>query len=297
MVPKEILKKVRQIEITTRGLVNDVFSGEYHSVFKGRGMEFAEVREYQIGDDIRTIDWNVTARMGHPYVKVFEEERELTVMLLVDASGTEEFGALGPFKVDIAAEICALLALSAIKNNDKVGLIIFTDRIEKFVPPKKGKSHVLRVIREVLYHEPEGRGTDPRAALEYLGRVTRRRSVVFFLSDFLGEPYENPEFRKALKIANRRHDLVAFSLTDPREVEMPNVGLVELEDLETGETVLVDTTDGLFREEFSQVANQAVEERNRMFRTLGVDHVALRTDQSYVQPLVRFFRMRAKRLR
>lgn len=297
MVPKEILKKVRQIEISTRGLVNDVFSGEYHSVFKGRGMEFAEVREYQIGDDIRTIDWNVTARMGHPYVKVFEEERELTVMLLVDASGTEEFGALGPFKVDIAAEICALLALSAIKNNDKVGLIIFTDRIEKFVPPKKGKSHVLRVIREVLYHEPEGRGTDPRAALEYLGRVTRRRSVVFFLSDFLGEPYENPEFRKALKIANRRHDLVAFSLTDPREVEMPNVGLVELEDLETGETVLVDTTDGLFREEFSQVANQAVEERNRMFRTLGVDHVALRTDQSYVQPLVRFFRMRAKRLR
>ncbi len=297
MVPKEILKKVRQIEISTRGLVNDVFSGEYHSVFKGRGMEFAEVREYQIGDDIRTIDWNVTARMGHPYVKVFEEERELTVMLLVDASGTEEFGALGPFKVDIAAEICALLALSAIKNNDKVGLIIFTDRIEKFVPPKKGKSHVLRVIREVLYHEPEGRGTDPRAALEYLGRVTRRRSVVFFLSDFLGEPYETPEFRKALKIANRRHDLVAFSLTDPREVEMPNVGLVELEDLETGETVLVDTTDGLFREEFSQVANQAVEERNRMFRTLGVDHVALRTDQSYVQPLVRFFRMRAKRLR
>ncbi len=297
MVPKEILKKVRQIEISTRGLVNDVFSGEYHSVFKGRGMEFAEVREYQIGDDIRTIDWNVTARMGHPYVKVFEEERELTVMLLVDASGTEEFGALGPFKVDIAAEICALLALSAIKNNDKVGLIIFTDRIEKFVPPKKGKSHVLRVIREVLYHEPEGRGTDPRAALEYLGRVTRRRAVVFFLSDFLGEPYENPEFRKALKIANRRHDLVAFSLTDPREVEMPNVGLVELEDLETGETVLVDTTDELFRREFGEVANRTVEERNRMFRTLGVDHVALRTDQSYVQPLVRFFRMRAKRLR
>ncbi|NOZ56067.1 MAG: DUF58 domain-containing protein [Calditrichaeota bacterium] len=297
MVPKEILKKVRQIEISTRGLVNDVFSGEYHSVFKGRGMEFAEVREYQIGDDIRTIDWNVTARMGHPYVKVFEEERELTVMLLVDASGTEEFGALGPFKVDIAAEICALLALSAIKNNDKVGLIIFTDRIEKFVPPKKGKSHVLRVIREVLYHEPEGRGTDPRAALEYLGRVTRRRAVVFFLSDFLGEPYENPEFRKALKIANRRHDLVAFSLTDPREVDLPNVGLVELEDLETGETVLVDTTDELFRREFGEVASQAVEERNRMFRTLGVDHVALRTDQSYVQPLVRFFRMRAKRLR
>ncbi len=297
MVPKEILKKVRQIEISTRGLVNDVFSGEYHSVFKGRGMEFAEVREYQIGDDIRTIDWNVTARMGHPYVKVFEEERELTVMLLVDASGTEEFGALGPFKVDIAAEICALLALSAIKNNDKVGLIIFTDRIEKFVPPKKGKSHVLRVIREVLYHEPEGRGTDPRAALEYLGRVTRRRAVVFFLSDFLGEPYENPEFRKALKIANRRHDLVAFSLTDPREVDLPNVGLVEREDLESGETVLVDTTDELFRREFGEVASQAVEERNRMFRTLGVDHVALRTDQSYVQPLVRFFRMRAKRLR
>lgn len=294
---RDILKKVRQIEITIRGLVNDVFSGEYHSVFKGRGMDFAEVREYQVGDDIRTIDWNVTARMGHPYVKVFQEERELTVVLLVDASGTEEFGALGPFKKDVAAEICALLALSAVKNNDKVGLAIFTDRIEKFVPPKKGKAHVLRVIREVLYHEPENRGTDPRTALEYLGRVLRRRSVVFFISDFLGEPYRTEEFRRALRIANRRHDLVAISLTDPRELELPNVGLLELEDLETGDTVLVDTTDAQFREEFWRLANDAVVERDRMFQTIGVDHVPLLTDRSYVAPLVRFFRMRARRFR
>ncbi len=294
---RDILRKVRQIEITIRGLVNDVFSGEYHSVFKGRGMDFAEVREYQVGDDIRTIDWNVTARMGHPYVKVFQEERELTVVLLVDASGTEEFGALGPFKRDVAAEICALLALSAVKNNDKVGLIIFTEDVEKFVPPKKGKAHVLRVVREVLFHKPQGRGTDPRGALEYLGRVVRRRSVVFFISDFLGELYRDDEFRKALRIANRRHDLVAISLTDPREIELPNVGLLELEDLETGETVLVDTTNAEFRDEFWRRANDAVVERDKMFQTIGVDHVPILTDRSYVAPLVRFFRLRARRFR
>jgi|YelNatPaOPRAMG01_1025707.scaffolds.fasta_scaffold00010_112 uncharacterized protein (DUF58 family) len=296
-IRREILKNVRRIEITIRGLVNDVFSGEYHSVFKGRGMDFAEVREYQIGDDVRTIDWNVTARMGHPYVKVFQEERELTVVLLVDASGTQEFGALGPFKKDVAAEICALLALSAVNNNDKVGLLIFTDRIEKFVPPKKGRSHVLRVVREILYHKPVGRLTDPRTALEYLGRVIRRRSVVFFVSDFLGEAYRTEEFAKALRIANRRHDVVAISLTDPRELQLPDVGLLELEDLESGETVLVDTTDAEFREEFWRLSNDSVLQRDRMFQTIGVDHVPIYTDQPYVAPLVRFFRMRARRFR
>ncbi|MDZ7372754.1 MAG: DUF58 domain-containing protein [candidate division KSB1 bacterium] len=294
---REILRRVRQIEITIRGLVNDVFSGEYHSVFKGRGMDFAEVREYQVGDDVRTIDWNVTARMGHPYVKVFQEERELTVVLLVDASGTEEFGALGPFKRDLAAEICALLALAAVKNNDKVGLLIFTDRTEKFVPPKKGRAHVLRVVREILYHEPQGRQTDPRGALEYLGRVVRRRSVVFFVSDFLGDVYRSEEFARALRIAHRRHDVVAISLTDPRELELPNAGLLELEDLESGHTVLVDTTDADFRESFCKLANEAVIERYRLFQTIGIDHVAIRTDQPYVAPLVKFFRARARRFR
>ena len=203
MIPKEILKKVKRIEIQTRGLVNDTFSGEYHSVFKGRGMEFAEVREYQIGDDVRTIDWNVSARMGRPFVKVFDEERELTLMLLVDVSSSWNFGTVQQMKGEIATEICALLAFSAIKNNDKVGLIIFTDRIEKFVPPKKGKTHVLRVLRELLYHEPQGRGTDIKLALEYMNRVINRRAVVFLASDFISENYE-----KAMQIANKRHDVV-----------------------------------------------------------------------------------------
>ena len=246
MIPKEILKKVKRIEITTRGLVNDVFSGEYHSVFKGRGMEFSEVREYQIGDDIRTIDWNVTARMGHPFVKIFEEERELTVMLIVDVSSSGNFGTHSRMKGEIAIEICALLAFSAIKNNDKVGLIIFTDAIEKFIPPKKGKSHVLRVLRELLYHEPKGRQTDIGKTLEYLNRVTKRRSVVFLVSDFINTGYE-----KALQIANRRHDIVAITVTDPREMNMPDVGFIRLEDAETGEVVLVDTSYDMWRGKYS----------------------------------------------
>ncbi|OQX88612.1 DUF58 domain-containing protein, partial [candidate division KSB1 bacterium 4484_87] len=261
MIPKEVLKKVKRIEIATRGLVNDVFSGEYHSVFKGRGMEFSEVREYQPGDDIRTIDWNVTARMGHPFVKVFEEERELTVMLLVDVSSSGEFGTFERMKAEIATEICALLAFSAIKNNDKVGLIIFTDQIEKFIPPKKGKSHVLRVIRELLYHKPEGTKTDISSALEYLNRVTRRRSVVFLVSDFISSDYD-----KALQIANRRHDIVAITVTDPREVEMPNVGFVELEDAETGEIVLVDTSVGSVRQLYQRNTTKEIESREKLFR-------------------------------
>jgi len=292
LIPKEILKKVKRIEITTRGLVNDVFSGEYHSVFKGRGMEFAEVREYQIGDDIRTIDWNVTARQGRPYVKVFEEERELTVMLLVDVSSSGEFGTFEQMKGEIAAEICALLAFSAIKNNDKVGLIIFSDQVEKYVAPKKGKSHVLRVIREILYHEPQGTQTNIAEALEFLSRVTRRRSVVFLVSDFLSSGYE-----KALQIANKRHDIVAVTISDPREIDLPNVGFIELEDAETGETFLVDTSSLDVRNDFTDATNTAVQEREKLFRSLNVDYIDIRTDQSYIEPLIRFFRMRAKRFR
>ncbi len=292
MIPKEILKKVKRIEIQTRGLVNDVFSGEYHSVFKGRGMEFAEVREYQIGDDVRTIDWNVTARMGHPYVKIFEEERELTVMLVVDVSSSGEFGTFEQMKGEIAAEICALLAFSAIKNNDKVGLIVFSEDVEKYVAPKKGKSHVLRVVREILYHEPQGHQTNIAAALEYLSRVTNRRAVVFLVSDFISSGYE-----KALQIANKKHDIVAITVTDPREIDLPNVGFIELEDAETGETFLVDTSDVNFRQDFMTRTLESVAARAKMFRSMNVDHIDIRTDKSYVDPLIRFFKMRAKRFR
>lgn len=292
MIPKEILKKVRRLEIQTRAIVNDVFSGEYHSVFKGRGMEFAEVREYTYGDDIRNIDWNVTARAGSPYIKVFDEERELTVMLLVDVSSSGDFGTHEQMKGEIAAEICALLAFSAIKNNDKVGLIIFTDRIEKFVPPKKGKKHVLRVLREVLYHRPAGHGTNITTALDYLNRVITRRAVVFLVSDFLSEGYD-----KALRVASQRHDLVAIPITDPREADIPNVGLVELEDAETGETYMLDTADPENRKAFAREAARRGLLREKTLRSMNVDPVDVRTDQPYLEPLIRFFRKRAKQLR
>jgi len=255
-------------------------------------MEFSEVREYLPGDDIRTIDWNVTARMGHPFVKIFEEERELTVMLVVDVSSSSAFGTVSQMKSEIAAEICALLAFSAIKNNDKVGLIIFSEGIEKFVAPKKGKSHVLRVIREVLFHQPQGSRTDIGQALEYLSKVSRRRSVVFLISDFLSSGYE-----KALQIANKRHDIVAISLTDPRELELPDVGFIELEDAETGETWLLDTADEGTRRAFSKRAQQGRGGRQKLFRSMNVDQVEINTRASYVEPLIRFFKMRAKRYR
>ncbi|MCK5739002.1 DUF58 domain-containing protein [bacterium] len=293
---KEILKQVKRIEIQTRGMVNEVFSGEYHSVFKGRGMEFAEVREYQIGDDIRTIDWNVTARMGKPFVKVFEEEREMTVMLLVDISSSGQFGTANQMKGDVAIEMCALLAFSAIKNNDKVGLIIFTDRIEKFIPAKKGKSHVQRVLRELIYYSDpanvQGSGTDIAAALEYLSRITTRRSTVFLISDFLNSNYE-----KALQIANKRHDVVAFSITDPREVSMPNVGFIELEDAETGEVILVDTADAEFRSDYLAENEEQKMAREKLFRRMKVDYIDIlaRGTQPYIEPLIRFFKMRTRR--
>lgn len=255
-------------------------------------MEFTEVREYQVGDDIRSIDWNVTARMGHPFIKVFEEERELTVMLIVDVSSSGNFGTFERMKGEIAIEICALLAFSAIKNNDKVGLIIFTDEIEKFIPPKKGKAHVLRVLRELLYHEPKGTKTNIGGALEYLNRVSRRRSVVFLVSDFMNSGYE-----KALQIANRRHDIVAITVTDPREVDLPDVGFIELEDAETGETVLVDTSYAEVRNLYRKQSSDEIQTRLKLFKSINVDHIDIRTDQPYIEPLIRFFRMRAKRFR
>ncbi len=292
MIPAEILKKVKRIEIRTRNLVNTIFAGEYHSVFKGQGMAFAEVREYQVGDDIRTIDWNVTARMSDPYVKVFDEERELTVMLMVDASASGDFGTVEQMKGEVGVEICALLAFSAIQNNDRVGLIVFTDEVELFIPPKKGKKHVLRVIRELLYFRPKRRATNLGVALEYLNRVTRRKSVAFLVSDFMAEGYE-----KALRIANKRHDLVAIALSDPREVDLPDIGIVELEDAETGEGVWVDFGDSEVRRLFSNMAIETAQKRTQMFRKVGVDTVEIGMQEPYTEPLMRFFKRRSQKRR
>lgn len=289
-IPREILKQVRRIEIRTRGLVNEVFSGEYHSAFKGRGMSFAEVREYQYGDDIRNIDWNVTARSGTPFVKVYEEERELTVMLVVDVSASGQFGSRERLKGELGVEICALLAFSAIKNNDKVGLIIFSDRIEKLVPPRKGRRHVLRVLRELLYHEPEGRGTDIEGALEYLTHVQRKRAVAFLVSDF-----QDQGFERALAVAGRRHDMVAIRIGDRREEELPPVGLVELEDPETGERLVVNTSDPDFRRTFSEEVRRTRADLDRSLRRSKVDVIDVVTGRPYVRPLMRFFDERGRR--
>jgi uncharacterized protein (DUF58 family) len=290
MDTKQILRNVRQIEIRTRGLVNQLFSGEYHSVFKGRGMEFSEVREYQFGDDVRTIDWNVSARFNHPFVKVFEEERELTVMLLVDMSGSQDFGTGVRRKRDIAAELCAVLAFSAIKNNDKVGMIIFTDRIEKFIPPKKGRSHILRIIRDIIAFNPEGSGTSLRAALEYFNHVIKKRSIAFLVSDFMDNDYDRP-----LKIVARKHDLIAVQLNDPREKELPDVGLVKLRDAETGVERWVDTSLSSVRSAYGQAWLRRLEVRERQFLTSNVDSISIDVQQGYLQPLVEFFRMRERR--
>lgn len=291
MLPKDLIKKIRRIEIRTRNLVNDVFSGQYKSIFKGRGMEFSEVREYQPGDDIKIIDWNVTARAGKPYVKVFDEERELTVILMVDASSSGEFGTTDRMKGEIAAEICALLALSAIKNNDKVGLLIFTDQVEKFIPPKKGKEHVLRVVRELLYFRPVNQKTDINCALEYVGRVINRKSIMFLVSDFYTSGYE-----KALKIANKKHDIIAVVIRDPREMSLPDVGYVVLEDAETGEEVMVDTSSLQVRNAYSMFASRDREELSRIFLSCNIDSINIDTDKSYVEPLVKFFQSRAKKI-
>jgi len=290
VIPKEILDKVRLIEIRTRNMMNNLFAGEYHSVFKGRGMEFAEAREYQPGDDVRHIDWNVTARVGSPFIKVFDEEREMTVMLLVDVSASGAFGSQQQMKGEVGVEVSALLAFSAIQNNDRVGLLIFTDEVEVFVPPKKGRKHVLRVIRELLYFQPQGRRTSIAGALEYLGRVLHRRSVVFVVSDFQDVGYET-----ALRHLSRRHDLIAVSLSDPREWRLPDVGFINLQDAETGEQVLVDSGHQGVREFYAAEQEAAVERRGVLFRKTGVDEIAIDATKPYVDPLIHFFRARMKR--
>jgi uncharacterized protein (DUF58 family) len=290
MISKDILKKIQHIQIHTRRLVNEAFVGEYHSVFKGRGMEFDEVREYQPGDEIRTIDWNVTARMGRPFIKRFVEERELTVMLLVDVSASENFGSIKHLKNEVATEICSMITLSAIRNNDKVGLIMFTDKIEKFIPPKKGTKHVVRVIRELMCSNPTGKGTNISIALEYLNKICPRRSISFIVSDFITHDYEH-----ALRIANKKHDTIAVTLVDPREQELPNVGFIELKDAESGQILLIDTANPVARKEFNSLYNQQRQERSRLFRSMGVDEITINTNKHYVEPIIRFFRMREKR--
>lgn len=296
MLTKDLLKQVKQIEIRTRGLVNEVFSGEYHSVFKGRGMEFSEVREYQVGDDIRTIDWNVTARFGHPYVKIFEEERELTVMLLVDMSGSLMFGTTDKTKQQIAAELSAILAFSALKNNDKVGLILFTDKIEKFIPPKKGKTHALRIIREVLSIDiPENteslrKQTNLRQALEYFNHAIKKRAIAFVISDFLDVGYE-----KILRIVGKKHDLIGVIIKDRRENELEDFGLIKFVDAETGEYRYIDTNDKDFKINFNETLKTIEEYRKSIFVSSRLDSIEIQTGKSYVKPLVDFFRMRERR--
>lgn len=297
MIPKDILEKVRRIEITTSRLVTDVFAGQYHSVFKGRGMEFDEVREYQIGDDIRSIDRNVTARTGRPHVKKFVEEREMTVMVMVDASRSAQFGTVHQLKSKLAAELAAVLAFSATRNNDKIGLIIFTDQIEKFIPPRKGLRHVLRVIREILYFKPSGRSTDLVRALNFLNQVTKRKSVSFILSDFYPSTLmTNLSFKQALSIANKRHDVIAITLNDPREMKLPSCGLIALEDAETGEARLVDTGDKALCEQYHKNALQRIKERELFFRSIGVDQINVSTEGGYVHEIAKFFIKRRKRL-
>ena len=290
METSELLKKVRKIEIRTKGLVNQLFSGEYHSVFKGRGMAFSEVREYQFGDDIRTIDWNVSARFDHPYVKVFEEERELTVMLLVDVSGSGEFGTVQQMKKDVAAELCAVLAFSALTNNDKVGVIFFSDMIEKFIPPKKGRTHILRIVRELLDFKPQHRRTKIGEGLRYLTSAIKKRSIAFLVSDFLDDGYED-----ALKIAAKKHDLIGVKLYDPREVSLPPVGLLRVLDAESGEAMWVDAGDAVVRSRYARWWNESAERQGKMFRRNGVDSIDIRIDQSYIAPLMAFFKSREKR--
>ncbi len=291
LTTKELLKKVRQVEIKTRGMVNHVFSGEYHSVFKGRGMEFSEVREYQYGDDIRSIDWNVSARYDKPFVKIFEEERELTVMLAVDMSRSEQFGSLAAMKNEIATELCAVLAFSAIRNNDKVGIVLFTDRIEKFIPPKKGKSHILRIVRELLSFEPVGSGTNIQAALQYINNVIKKRAITFLLSDFIDSGYDN-----ALRIVSKRHDLIAVTMHDPRERELPKVGMIKMRDAESGAERWVDTDNVFVRHALSDYWQRHEEKLKRSFLTAKVDRITIRIDQPYIKPLVDFFKLREQRL-
>jgi len=294
MISAELMKQIRRIEIRTRRLVDDSFAGEYHSIFKGRGMAFDEVRPYQPGDEIRSIDWNVTARTGDPYVKRYVEERELTVMLVVDASASGDFGSVRRFKRELAAELSAVLAFAATTNNDRVGLMIFTDQVELFIPPRKGRTHVLRLVRELLAFEPRGKGTDIRRALDETNRILKRRSIVFLISDFLAEP---DDYRRSLAVTNRRHDVIAVELHDPLERQMESVGLITLEDPETGELLWVDTGSRAWRDAFSARAARQVAASRQAFNQARVDRIAIGTDEDYAAPLTTFFQDRARRLR
>jgi uncharacterized protein (DUF58 family) len=287
----EILKKIRTLEIKTKGLVETAFAGDYHSVFKGRGMNFEDVREYQPGDEIRAIDWNVTARLGNAFIKKFTEERELTVMLIVDVSASGNFGSATQSKRELAAEVACLLAFSAIRNNDKVGLILFTDRVELFIPPKKGRSHTLRLIREILFFQPEGRGTDPALALDYLNKLVTRRAVVFFISDF-----QAPYFSHALAVSGRRHDFIAIHIQDEREKVLPNIGIITLEDAETGEQIELNTRDRAIRTRFGDLADEHSAELSRTLRRNNIDAIGLRTNDDYLPALRAFFKQRERRL-
>ena len=294
MISTDLIKKIRHIEIRTRRLVNDSYAGEYHSIFKGRGMAFDEVRPYQIGDEIRTIDWNVTARTGEPYVKRYVEERELSVMLVVDASGSEDFGSKDRFKRELAAEITAVLSFAATSNNDKVGLLIFTDQIELYIPPRKGRRHVLRLIRELLAFKPKGRGTDVNLALETVNQILKRRSIIFLISDFISDPNS---YKRAISITNKRHDVIAVDLIDPLEMKMQDVGLVLLEDPETREVVLVDTSSPEWQKAFSQRNGSLESELKRILNQANVDRIQINTSEEYTVPLTSFFKERARRIR
>lgn len=288
METTDILKRVRQIEIKTRGLSSNIFAGEYHSAFKGRGMMFSEVREYQYGDDVRNIDWNVTARFNRPFVKVFEEERELTVMLLIDVSGSREFGTTWRTKKNMISEMAAVLAFSAIQNNDKIGVILFSNKVEKFIPPKKGRKHILHIIREMVGFEPENRETDISGVLRYLTNAIKKRCTAFVISDFLDTNFED-----ALKIANQKHDVVALKVFDPRETELPNIGFVKFKDAETGQLRWINTSKRSNRNAYSQWWNDNDEKVSTMFRKSGVDSVSVRTDEDYVKALMALFKKRS----
>ena len=287
MEATDLLKRVRKIEIKTRGLSRQIFAGEYHSAFKGRGMAFSEVREYQYGDDIRNIDWNVTARFNHPYIKVFEEERELTVMLLVDVSGSREFGTAVRFKKALMAEISAVLAFSATQNNDKVGVILFSDKVEKFIPPKKGRQHILRVIRELIEFNPENTQIDVAVALQYLTNAIKKRSTAFVISDFV-----SPSFEDALKIASRKHDVVALRIYDAHEAQMPAIGLVQFRDAETGQMLWADTSNARVRSQYEQHWKGIQHKLDETFRRSGIDNTFIRTDEDYVKPMMKLFKQR-----
>lgn len=289
METKELLKRVRKIEIKSRGLSSQLFSGEYHSAFKGRGMSFSEVREYQPGDDIRSIDWNVTARFNHPYVKVFEEERELTIMLLVDMSGSGRFGTVEQFKLELITELCAVISFSALQNNDKVGVILFSNTIEKYIPPKKGRKHVLRIIRELIDFEPKQNATDICEAIKYLMNVAKKRSTVFLLSDFIDRGYED-----TLRIAAQKHDMVAIKISDPREMELPDVGLVKFADAESGKIMWVDTSDRNVRRAYQLKHKESESYTKNVLRKAGVDFAEINSGKSYVNALMNLFKRRAK---